>query len=108
MSSATRLIPALPRWVIEKELITEFLFFDSLFNQKSPESSRQEFNRRLPTDPGLPRFGRAATTWAGFLEECIRTGLVECNGAFGLTTLGREHLEGLRDEAHLRSIALPS
>ena len=101
------LIPALPKSIVERELITEFIFFETLTTPAVPDQCKKAFYNRLPNRPGYPSFGLAATSWTGFLAEKVHAGLVDVNGIVSLTLIGKEHLDGLRDEASLEGISLP-
>ena len=104
----SRLFPPAPPWVAEAELITEFLFLDSIVCFQLVSDAQSEFFRRLPRNRDLPRFGRASSSWVEYLDQCQRMGFVLGNGSVNLTLMGKSQLDSLRYEARQRGVALPA
>lgn len=104
----TRLFPPAPPWIAEAELITEFLFLDSIAHFQLISDAQGDFFRRLPRNRDLPRFGRASSSWAEYLDQCQRMGFVLGNGKVRLTPMGKSQLDSLRFEAQQRGVDLPA
>ncbi len=101
-----RLTPPLPRGIVEAELITEYVFYDTI-GSGSQDRCKEEFYRRLPKGHHFPSWGLAASSWKGFYDDKVHCWFIEEIPFPHLTLIGRERLSGLRDEANSLGVNLP-